>query len=246
MSSLINRLAGKFILSFVYSYKIRIKQKPMIWQHKIIGDIECSKKPNYAFGKSGTHKSGKSGDEKYWWIIFVIATSIIIASQVKKEQRDLDIPTDKELFERLPEDAKKAFTEKYGQPDDDDRRCELYYLVANSTMKRPCIKCPVWCMDIGKTLILVSEGEIYYIGKTCRRGGKREKEHKRITDALNLDYHRIKRGTEGYITTAEQLHLKTYFTRFEARKEGCHLFLPPGNTVGMSQQDWKKLLEELK
>ena len=121
-----------------------------------------------------------------------------------------------------------------------------HYLEANSTMKRPCAKCPIWCMDPGKTQILVSEGEIYYIGKTCRKGGKRKKEHKRIIDALNLEYERIKRGTEGYITTAEQLHLKTYFTRLEAQKEGCHLFLPPGNTIGMSQQDWKKLLEELK
>ena len=51
--------------------------------------------------------------------------------------------------------------------------------------------------------------------------------------------------TEGYITTAEQLHLKTYFTRPEAIKEGCRLFLPPGNSAGMPQQDWRKLLKEL-
>ena len=60
-----------------------------------------------------------------------------------------------------------------------------------------------------------------------------------------LEYEWIKRGTEGYITTQEQLHLKTYFTRLEARKEGCHLFLPPGNSVGMPQDDWRKILEEL-
>ena len=63
--------------------------------------------------------------------------------------------------------------------------------------------------------------------------------------AFNLRYQWIKRGTEGYITTAEQLHLKTYYARPEAIKDGCHLFLPPGNTVGMSQEDWKELLKEL-
>ena len=212
--------------------------------HKTKGNIKFLEKPKNIPDQSCARKPGKSGDGKYWWILFFIAASVFIASQIKKEEPGLGIPTDKELFERLPDNAKKTFTEKYGQPDDDDQECELYYLVAKSTMKRPCVKCPIWCLDPGKTQILVSKGEIYYIGKTCRRGGKRKKEHKRITDALNLDYHRIKRGTEGYITTAEQLHLKTYFTRGEAIKEGCRLFLPPGNTVGMSHQDWKKLLEE--
>lgn len=100
-------------------------------------------------------------------------------------------------------------------------------------------------MDPEKMQILVSKSQIYYIGKTCRKQGEREKEHKQIRDALNLEYEWIQRGTEGYITTQEQLHLKTYFTREEAIKEGCHLFLPPGNTIGVSQQDWKKLLKEL-
>ena len=101
-------------------------------------------------------------------------------------------------------------------------------------------------MDPEKAQILVLKDQIYYIGKTCRDQGERENEHKRTIDALNLEYHWIKRGTEGYITTAEQLHLKTYFSRPEAVKEGCHLFLPPGNAVGVSHENWRKLLEELK
>ena len=30
-----------------------------------------------------------------------------------------------------------------------------------------------------------------------------------------------------------------------ATKERCHLFLPPGNSAGLSQEDWRELLEEL-
>ena len=65
-------------------------------------------------------------------------------------------------------------------------------------------------MDPGKNTDTLTEGEIYYIGKTCRKRGEREKEHGQIIDALNLDYRWIK-GTELYITTAEQLHYKTLF-----------------------------------
>ncbi|MCO6491885.1 MAG: hypothetical protein J5I98_25945 [Phaeodactylibacter sp.] len=212
-------------------------------KHKITGAREAPQMPG--FDQDSIREYGVPGGGGYFWILFFIAAAIIVATQVKKETSDLNIPSNDELFEKLPDDAKEAFKEKYGQPDEDDSECELYYLLAKSTMKRPCAKCPVWCMDPGKTQILVSEGEIYYIGKTCRKEGKREKEHKRIRHALNLDYKRIKRGTEGYITKTEQLHLKTYFTKEEAIKEGCRLFLPPGNTIGMSQQDWKKLLEEL-
>ena len=214
-------------------------------KYKIIGGSEALEKPKGTFDRSETFKPGRPGGGGYWWIIFFAAAAIIVATQVKKENPGLKIPTEKELFEKLPDNAKEAFTEKYGQPDEDDRECELYYLLAKSTMKRPCAKCPVWCMDPGKTQILVSRGQIYYIGKTCRKRGEREKEHGQIIDALNLDYRRIKRGTEGYITTVEQLHLKTYFTKGEAIKEGCHLFLPPGNSIGMPQADWKKLLKEL-
>ena len=207
---------------------------------------EARKTPEIpTFGHGGARGYGAPGGGGYLWVIFLVAAAIIIATQVKKKPSGLNIPGNDELFEKLPDNAKEAFTEKYGQPDDDDRECELYYLLAKSSMKRPCAKCPVWCMDPGKTQILVSEGEIYYIGKTCRKRGEREKEHGQIIDALNLDYRWIKRGTEGYITTAEQLHLKTYFTKDEAIKEGCHLFLPPGNSIGMSQADWRKLLEEL-
>ena len=75
-------------------------------------------------------------------------------------------------------------------------------------MKRPCFKCPLWCSDLGKIKILVSEGEIYYIGKTCRENEARENEHQAIIDALGLDYEWVDKGPEGYITTQEQLHLK--------------------------------------
>jgi hypothetical protein len=162
--------------------------------------------------------SGKPEPGKFWWVFLFIAAGIIIATQLKKENPELNIPGDEELFETLPDHAKEDFQEKYGRPNDDDRECELYYLLANTTMKRPCAKCPVWCLDSGKKQILVLKGQIYYIGKTCRDQGERENEHKRTIDALNLEYHWIKRGTEGYITTAEQLHLKTYFSRPEAVK----------------------------
>ncbi|MCB0593226.1 MAG: hypothetical protein H6557_17415 [Lewinellaceae bacterium] len=214
-------------------------------KYKITGGSEVLEKPKGTFNRTGTFKPGRPGGGGYLWMLFFIMAGAIIVSQVKKKPPELNIPGNDELFEKLPDNAKEAFKEKYGQPDEDDRECELYYLLARSTMKRPCAKCPVWCMDPGKTQILVSKGEIYYIGKTCRKGDKREKEHKQIRDALKLDYKRIKRGTEGYITKTEQLHLKTYFTRDEAIKEGCHLFLPPGNSVGMPQKEWRKLLEEL-
>ena len=212
-------------------------------KYKIAETREAPQIPG--FGQGGTREYGAPGGGGYFWILFFIAAAIIVATQVKKENPELNVLSDQELFDKLPDDAKEAFKEKYGQPDEDDRECELYYLLAKSTMKRPCAKCPVWCMDAGKTQILVSKGQIYYIGKTCRKRGEREKEHGQIRDALNLDYEWIKRGTEGYITTQEQLHLKTYFTKDEAIKEGCHLFLPPGNSVGMPQQDWRKLLKEL-
>lgn len=108
------------------------------------------------------------------------------------------------------------------------------------------MKCPVWCSGPEKNLILVLKNEIYYIGKTCRQEGEREKEHRQMMNTWDLEYQWIKRGTEGYITTAEQLHLKTYFSRPEAVKEDCHLFLPPGNVAGMSRENWRELLEKLK
>jgi len=212
-------------------------------KHKITVAREAPQMPG--FDQGSTREYGAPGGGGYFWILFFIAAAIIVATQVKKENPELNVLSDQELFDKLPDDAKEAFKEKYGQPDDDDRECELYYLIANSTMKRPCAKCPVWCMDPEKTQILVSKDQIYYIGKTCRKQGEREKEHKQIRDALNLEYEWIKRGTEGYITTQEQLHLKTYFTRDEAIKEGCRLFLPPGNSVGMPLEDWRKLLDEL-
>ncbi len=212
-------------------------------KHKITEAREAPQMPG--FDQGSTREYGAPGGGGYFWILFFIAATIIVATQVKKENPELNVLSDQELFDKLSDDAKEEFKEKYGQPDEDDRECELYYLLAKSTMKRPCAKCPVWCMDPGKTQILVSKGQIYYIGKTCRKRGEREKEHGQIRDALNLDYEWIKRGTEGYITTQEQLHLKTYFTRPEAIKEGCRLFLPPGNSVGMPQQDWRKMLNEL-
>jgi len=190
--------------------------------------------------------SGKPGGGQLWWILLLIVTGTTIVVQLKKENPELNIPGDEELFEKLPQQNKDNFKERYGLPDVDDRECELYYLLANTTMGRPCIKCPVWCSDTEKMQILVLQDQIYYIGKTCRQEGEREKEHTAMMTALNLRYQWIKRGTEGYISTAEQLHLKTYYTRPEAIKEGCHLFVPPGNAVGMSQEDWRKLIKELK
>ena len=213
--------------------------------HKIIGNGKLLESHKWEFGKNDSYESRSPGNKIFWWILFFIAASVTIAALAKKENPAIDRPSDEELFERLPDNARKTFTEKYGQPDDDDRKCELYYLVAKSGMARPCIKCPIWCGDLTKTKIFVSAGQVYYIGKTCRGQGKRENEHRQLINALNLEYQGIKRGTEGYITTQEQLHLKTYFTRPEAIKEGCRLFLPPGNTIGMSQQEWKELLKEL-
>ncbi|MCO6490279.1 MAG: hypothetical protein J5I98_17835 [Phaeodactylibacter sp.] len=228
------------------SYHVIYGRLLRIISNRMIEGMEVLTKPQV--NQNGTYAPEKPGGGKYWWILFFIAAGIIVASRVIKENPALkiEVPGDRELFDKLPDHAKKAFTEKYGQPDDDDRECELYYLIARSTMKRPCVKCPVWCMDPEKIQILVSKGQIYYIGKTCQKQGKRKKEHQKIIDALDLDYKGIKRGTEGYITTQEQLHLKTYFTRSEAIKEGCRLFLPPGNSVGVSQRDWRKLLKELR
>jgi len=193
----------------------------------------------------GEEFSGKPGGGKRWWVLLFLVTGTLLIVQLRRENSELNIPSDEELFEKLPDPAKDAFKERYGQPNDDDRECELYYLLANTTMERPCVKCPVWCSDSGKMKILVLKDQIYYIGKTCRQEGEREQEHLAMMTALSLRYQWIKRGTEGYITTAEQLHLKTYYTRPEAVKEACHLFLPPGNAIGMSRGDWKKLLEEL-
>lgn len=218
---------------------------PKNMKYKIIGGSEVLEQPKGTFDRSGAFKPGKPGGGGYLWILFFVAAAMIIASQVKKESPGVITPGNNELFEKLPDKAKESFKEKYGQPDGDDSECELYYLVANSTMKRPCIKCPIWCMDPEKIQILVSKDHIYYIGKTCREQGKRKKEHEPTTNALDLEYQWVLRGTEGYITKSEQLHLKTYFTKGEAVKEGCHLFLPPGNAIGMSQKDWKRLLKEL-
>jgi hypothetical protein len=190
--------------------------------------------------------SEKPGGWQFWWLLLLIVEGITIVVQFKKENPELNLPGDEELFETLPEHAKETFKERYGRPNVDDRECELYYLLANTTMERPCVKCPVWCSEPEKIQVLVLKDQIYYIGKTCRQEGEREKEHTTMMTAFNLRYQWIKKGTEGYISTAEQLHLKTYYTRPEAVKEGCHLFLPPGNTVGMSLEDWRKLVKELK
>lgn len=197
-------------------------------KHEIIKDEAFSEKP---------------GGGQRWWILLLIVIGTTIVVQLKKDNPELNTSSDEELFETLPEHAKDTFKERYGRPNDDDRECELYYLLANTTMRRPCVKCPIWCLDTEKMQVLVLKDQIYYIGKTCRQEGEREKEHTALMTALNLRYQWIKKGTEGYISTAEQLHLKTYYTRPEAIKEGCHLFLPPGNAIGMSREDWKKLLQ---
>ncbi len=190
--------------------------------------------------------SGKPRPKIIWFLLLALISMGIYFAVKRRTNPEFDIPKERALFEELPEQAKQAFIKKYGQPDDDDRECYLYYLVANSTMKRPCFKCPIWCADLNKLQILVSEEQVYYIGKTCREEGNRENEHQQIINGLDLEYEWVSSGSEGYITTQEQLHLKTYYLRPESKKEGCQLFLPPGNKMGMSTADWKKLLKELK
>lgn len=148
---------------------------------------------------------------------------------------------EQELFKMLPEKLQEDFKARYGRPDQDDSECELYYLTAKSSSPRPCVKCPVWCNDPAKKFIYLNRGEIYYIGKTCRKRGIRAKEHLPNLEFLDLQYVWINRGTEGYITTQEQLHLKTYYLRNEALKENCRLYLPPGNSIGISKADWRLL-----
>lgn len=210
-------------------------------EYKITGDTKLGGRQIVSrnAGRSNSHRR-----RNYEWILFLIAIIAIIFS-LKKENPDVKVLGDDELFEQLSDEAKEDFKEKYGSPDKDDRACELYYLLANSSAKRPCVKCPVWCLDDKKNQILVLKDQVYYIGKTCRQDGNREKEHLKMMQAFNLRYQWVKRGKEGYITTVEQLHLKSYYTRAEALKEGCRLFLPPGNSVGLSQTEWKKLTEEL-
>jgi hypothetical protein len=139
----------------------------------------------------GVIKRKPSGNPrpKIIWGLLLVLIAVGIYFAVKRESNPkLNVPKDRELFDDLPEQAKEAFIKKYGQPDDDDRECYLYYLVANSTMKRPCFKCPIWCADLSKLQILVSEEEVYYIGKTCRKEGDRENEHQQIINNLDLEY----------------------------------------------------------
>ena len=196
-------------------------------------------------GVISRNSNGLRNPKVIWFLLLIIiSTGIYYAIKRTKNPR-ATVPNVRKLFDDLPEQAKQDFIKKYGQPDDDDRKCYLYYLIAKSTVKRPCYKCPIWCADLSKLQILVLEEQVYYIGKTCRKEGDRENEHRSISKALDLDYIWITSGSEGYITTQEQLHLKTYYLKPEAKKEGCQLFLPPGNKVGMSKADWKNLLKEL-
>ena len=186
-------------------------------------------------------------NRSYFIALLVMLLGLGLFFAFKKQKNPIiEGPSNSDLYESLPDAAKKDFVRKYGHPDEDDTDCELYYLIAVTTRPRPCYKCPIWCLNPAKTQILVSTNEIYYIGKTCRQGDERKKEHQEISKALDLRYEWVLRGSEAYITKQEKLHLKSYFSRHEAEKEGCTLFLPPGNTIGMSQADWKKLLKELK
>ena len=78
---------------------------------------EARKTPEIpTFGHGGARGYGAPGGGGYLWVIFLVATAIIVATQVKKEPSGLNIPGNDELFEKLPDNAKEAFKEKYGQP----------------------------------------------------------------------------------------------------------------------------------
>ncbi len=97
-------------------------------KYNITGGSEVLEKPKGTSGRSGAFKSEPPGGGGYWWIVFFVAAAIIVATQAKKENPGLNVSSDQELFDKLPDDAKEAFIERYGQPDEDDIECELYYL----------------------------------------------------------------------------------------------------------------------
>ncbi|MCO6475599.1 MAG: hypothetical protein J5I94_03205 [Phaeodactylibacter sp.] len=97
---------------------------PKNMKHKITGAREAPQMPG--FDQGSIREYGAPGGGGYFWILFFIAAAIIVATQIKKENPDLNVSSGQELFDKLPDDAKEAFIERYGQPDDDDRECELF------------------------------------------------------------------------------------------------------------------------
>jgi hypothetical protein len=98
--------------------------------------IEQLSKQKHDLIKEEEKLSGKPGGGQLWWILLLMVTGTTIVVQLKKENPELKLPGDEELFEKLPEQAKDTFKERYGRPDVDDRECELYYLLANTTSER--------------------------------------------------------------------------------------------------------------
>lgn len=76
-----------------------------------------------------TNAPEQPGGKSYLWLLFLgIIITITIATWTKKDKPDLDVPDDRELFEKLSDHSKESFEEKYGKPDEDDRECETLTL----------------------------------------------------------------------------------------------------------------------
>lgn len=144
--------------------------------------------------------------------IFLIAAS---ASALFWERFYKDPALDKAAIEEAQREAEEII----------NRHTEWiqYALIANSTMKRPCLRCPG-----GITSVTVRTGEVYKYGITTQ-GSSRY--NQKMYRQLNLQF--IDQFSGNYIECKTQEINKIVAYKFlpEAQKPEIKLIRPPGNGV---------------
>ena len=170
--------------------------------------------PNY-ISRKPTHKkpSPQKGKPNAMLPLVVITLFVILTGSRFWERFRNDPNLDREAVEAAQREAEEIV----------DRHAVWvqYVLVANTTMKRPCLNCPG-----GITMVTVRAGEVYKYGITTQGESRYSRS---IYDQLGLNYYEEYEGSYIECKEMEINKITSYLFLPESKKPEVKLIRSPGN-----------------